>query len=827
MYYENNSLKDIKNDMKKTIEIMVDSESFEHKPEGLDISQIQQRLKNNMAIKNLSIEQLFNCISQGRTIVPGIMENGVRTENFIRQQLIMIDIDNAEDEKVVTPNEVIELLEKVNIHVLGYYYTFSSMPEKPKFRVLLLLDKPIGQVDKVEFILKTLIEYIPQADPACKNVSRLFFGTSKDKETKIVNAHATFTFEDVLELWNSITKPVKYSTDTNLNELIKNFDLLEYIKKDAEINEKKSNNNYKTFKVCPICKHNDDLVYFTDTNSFKCFGAHGGNHGNIINYLMARDKLNKNKAEEYFKYEILNLPRENMISKDLSSEDLTIIKTQLDMIGLNSETLESVNWLSYNINKKGELIYTVVCPLLAEFIRKNLHYIFVRNNAKSGVLRYFYINGYYKLITDDELRGLIKACIPLEYQKTKDINEVLGLLYTDLKFVPIEQLNADENIINFNNGVLHLDTMELKPHSPDYLSSIRIPCNYYKDVPAPSTHYYDNFISTLTGDREELKTLIQQIMGVVISNVCGYHMKQALFMVGDGDTGKSVMKLFLTNLIGPENFSSVDLKNLETKFGKILMLNKRLVGTNDMSYMNISELETFKQATGGDPINAEFKGENAIDFIFKGVMWFCGNKLAKFGGDKGDWVYNRVIIIKCDNVVPEEKRDRQLVKHLLEEKEYIVSLAIRGLKQVIDNGYRYDIPDICKKWLDKYKVENDSFLSFFNECLIERNPEEIIKDNCTCGKIFEVYRAYCSDNNKGHFNTKAEVKNLLEKMGKADKVKTNGGNVYYKYLTLRPEVKIEYKKIYGDVEEELDVFKDADKYYTRYDTVDSEDEYPF
>ena len=49
-----------------------------------------------------------------------------------------------------------------------------------------------------------------------------------------------------------------------------------------------------------------------------------------------------------------------------------------------------------------------------------------------------------------------------------------------------------------------------------------------------------------------------------------------------------------------------------------------------MSYMKISELETFKQATGGDPIYAEFKGENGFDFVFNGVMWFCGNELPKF-----------------------------------------------------------------------------------------------------------------------------------------------------------------------------------------------------
>ena len=34
----------------------------------------------------------------------------------------------------------------------------------------------------------------------------------------------------------------------------------------------------------------------------------------------------------------------------------------------------------------------ISCPKLADFIRNNIHYFFVRNNAKSGILRYVYFH---------------------------------------------------------------------------------------------------------------------------------------------------------------------------------------------------------------------------------------------------------------------------------------------------------------------------------------------------------------------------------------------------------------------------------------------------
>ena len=46
---------------------------------------------------------------------------------------------------------------------------------------------------------------------------------------------------------------------------------------------------------------------------------------------------------------------------------------------------------------------------------------------------------------------------------------------------------------------------------------------------------------------------------------------------------------------------------------------------------------------------------------------------------QGDWVYNRIVVVECPNVIPDDKQDKHLVEHLLEEKDYIVSLAINEL----------------------------------------------------------------------------------------------------------------------------------------------------
>ena len=50
-----------------------------------------------------------------------------------------------------------------------------------------------------------------------------------------------------------------------------------------------------------------------------------------------------------------------------------------------------------------------------------------------------------------------------------------------------------------------------------------------------------------------------------------------------------------------------------------------------MSFLSVDELKTFKKMTGGDSLFAEFKGQQAFEFIFNGLLWFCMNRLPKFG----------------------------------------------------------------------------------------------------------------------------------------------------------------------------------------------------
>ena len=460
-----------------------------------------------------------------------------------------------------------------------------------------------------------------------------------------------------------------------------------------------------------------------------------------------------------------------------------------------------------HFNAKGNPV--ISCPALADYIRQNLHYIFVRDSARHGVLRYVYEGGVYRLYADDMLKGLIKNCIASydsEMIEMRKVDETFRILTTDLNYIKDSDLNADEDIINFQNGILHLSTMELTEHSADILSTIQIPCEWTREEIA--TPVFDAFMQTLTDRETEIEQLLLEFIGACLSNVKGWRMKKALFMYGAGDTGKSRLKCLVEQLLGRGNYVGIDLREIEARFGTGLIYGMRLAGSSDMSFITVDELKTFKKCTGGDSIFAEFKGQNGFEFTFNGLFWFCMNQLPRFGGDDGQWGHDRIMQVHCKNAIPIDKQDRLLGEKLYAERDGIVRKAVHALRAVIQNGYRFTEPQSVLSAREEYMVENNSVLAFHAECMMKR-PEGAKCSEVTTGKVYRIYQAWCRLNNNGFAKTAREFRTTLARYYKTDfssmTIRRSYGNVY-RDLLLTPEALQEYTGFWSSPED--DFFKD-------------------
>lgn len=310
----------------KNIKLQIDEESYENKElVKKDIRAIKMRLQHLCAVE-VTLQKLLEEVKQGKTISPAVMK-GTTANDFLEQQLFLVDIDNNITEKpILQVDEAIKIYNACNIPVAFYYNTFSYTKEKPKYRLGFILEKTITEKSLRDTIAKNLCSLCEQADTSCTNADRIFFGT--DKEAVMCDTENTVKIEDVLRLAPPSIKETK-SKDTELEKLKSGFDFLGYLK---ERNGKIviDNIKYTMFENCEVCGHHNDLVYYKETNTFYCHSSSGKKGGSIIDYLMAVDKLTLKQSIDKFKHELCGIKKEkksiksihSMTAKELSTKKL-------------------------------------------------------------------------------------------------------------------------------------------------------------------------------------------------------------------------------------------------------------------------------------------------------------------------------------------------------------------------------------------------------------------------------------------------------------------------------------------------------------------------
>ena len=388
----------------------------------------------------------------------------------------------------------------------------------------------------------------------------------------------------------------------------------------------------------------------------------------------------------------------------------------------------------------------VVCPKLVQIIKDSEYFRFVKDSNLGNITLYMYKNGYYQNVTENEFKGMIRKWIPSLIQKSKDIDEIYKLLLMDDSFyVDNDYLNSDANCINFKNGILNLDTMELSPHTPDKMFTIQIPINYVPIEKCAKGEVFEKYLGELVDDDEIMKECLLEAMGLAMSNIPGYLTKKSILMIGPKDCGKTQIKKLLTCLIGVKYTSSIELSKMnDSRFGTSELYNKRLVGSNDMQYTTVSDMGIFKQLVGGDPISIEFKGRGAFSYIFNGVVWFLANDFPKFSGKKEDAIYQRFMIIPCNHVVEKDKQDPYLVDKMLKEGEYIVSLCIQSLLKLRERKFKFVESEKMKMGLDRYVVVNNTLLEFVEECC--DIDDTLLATEKVSVKSFKLnYQIWCRD----------------------------------------------------------------------------------
>ena len=180
---------------------------------------------------------------------------------------------------------------------------------------------------------------------------------------------------------------------------------------------------------------------------------------------------------------------------------------------------------------------------------------------------------------------------------------------------------ANERMLNMANGLLDLETLELLPHNPLFLSMTQLPVEWDPLATCPT---YDAWLAQVMPEQsaDDLHEVIGAGLDMTRQPV------KALMAYGPSRSGKSTLLRILREGFGIENTSAVTLHDIagDDRFAVANLYGKALNIAADISSAELRDPSIFKRLTGEDPIQANRKFGKQFTFRSRALLAFAANQ---------------------------------------------------------------------------------------------------------------------------------------------------------------------------------------------------------
>lgn len=369
--------------------------------------------------------------------------------------------------------------------------------------------------------------------------------------------------------------------------------------------------------------------------------------------------------------------------------------------------------------KKGSFLF----DKFATYIKNNNHVIKINGQLhiyKDGI----YVSGQKHIEAE-----MIKHIPNLNRAKRSEVLTYLDLLVGN----NTEMSNA--KLIAFKNGIYDIETDEFMPFSPDHVITNKINFDYIPDAYSEIT---DRTLNKLACGDENVRLLLEEAIGY-----CFYRrneLRKAFILTGDKQNGKSTYLSMIEALLGQENITSLDLKELGDRFKTSQLVGRLCCLGDDIGDEFIANPAIFKKLVSGNPVNVERKGQDPFDFNNYAKFLFSANNIPRIK-DKSGAVISRLVIIPFDAKFSVEDKDFDpYIKYKLikeESLQYLINIGLQGLKRVLANR-KFTTSVKVEAALTEYEENNNPILLFFkDEPKIENEPTS---------KVYREYNEFCLAN---------------------------------------------------------------------------------
>ena len=329
---------------------------------------------------------------------------------------------------------------------------------------------------------------------------------------------------------------------------------------------------------------------------------------------------------------------------------------------------------------------------------------------------------------DEVLAALKAAAYCTNAQSPKWLGEYDGAIY------------AEEELIAFNNGVLHVPTDTFLNHSPLFFNTNTVPFDYNPNAGDPVK--WNKFLDALWDDDLESRDTLQEIMGLLLLPDTKH---QKIFgIVGPKRAGKGVIARVIRGLLGLENIAAPTLASLSTNFGMSSLIGKRAAIISDARLGGRADQHTIAERL------LSISGEDAIDIDRKFLTVWTGTLAVRFViltnevpriADMSGALPSRLIFLELKESFY-GREDMGLTAKLLNELPAIALWAIQGWKRLQGRGFFLQ-PSSAQEVIREMEDLSSPVGAFVRECCVMGVGKEIAKQ-----QMFKAYQLWSRDGGK-------------------------------------------------------------------------------
>ena len=301
---------------------------------------------------------------------------------------------------------------------------------------------------------------------------------------------------------------------------------------------------------------------------------------------------------------------------------------------------------------------------------------------------------------------------------------------------------AASELIACGNGLLHLPTRVLHPHTPAFFTLNALPFDFAPEALVPAR--WLTFLGSIWANDVQAIAALQEMFGLMLTADTSH--QKAFLIVGPKRSGKGTIARVLTELLGGANVCSPTLGSLSTNFGLAPLIGKRLAIISDARLSGKSDqaviAERLLAITGEDAQTVDRKYREAWTGKLDTRFLILTNELPRLSDSSGALASRFVILTMTRSFFGEE--DRGLGQKLLRELPGILNWAIEGWDRLTRRGY-FIPPASSADAIREMEDLGSPIGAFLRDCCIVGDG-----GSCKSTTLYAAWRHWCQVHGREH-----------------------------------------------------------------------------